>query len=207
MQSILLRAGRSLLLAAAAGLVFPASASADGSPGSSGSADDASVSGTLIAVGAGALIAGLLLWDALSGDEADVAEPATVAQDAPGSTGVDWASVAPVDGGSDNLIAVSATDGSLSAAAAALVRELDALSGFPVYGEPVELGGASGAEAFSLAGSFFDAGWLVLVSPEADSMRVEVYGPGGLEGSFGGDPADAGSSAERVVGVLAGCGD
>ncbi|MDM7992551.1 MAG: hypothetical protein QUS11_04500 [Candidatus Fermentibacter sp.] len=207
MPGSLLDAGRALLLAAAAGLVLPVSAFADGSPGSSGDAGDSSVSGSLIAVGAGALIAGFLLWDALSGDGEAAVEPAAVEQDPAGSTGIDWSSVAPVDGGSDDLITVSAAGVGLSGAAAALVRELDSLSGYPVYGEPVELGGASGDEAFSLAASFFDAGWLVLVTPEADSMRVEVYGPGGLEGSFGGDPADAGSAAEGVVGVLAGCSD
>lgn len=203
----LLRAGRALALAAAAGLALPWNAFADDTPGSSGDTDGSSVSGSLIAVGAGALIAGLLLWDALSGDGEEAVETAPTLQDSPGSTGIDWSSVAPVDGGSENLITVSAAEGGLSGAASALVRELGALSGYPVYGEPVELGGASGMEAFSLAASFFEAGWLVLVTPEADSMMVEVYGPGGLEGSFGGDPADAGSAAEGVVGVLAGCSD
>lgn len=207
MSGSLLRAGRALLLAAAAGLVFPASAFADDTPGSSGGSGGSSFSGGLIAVGAGALIAGLLLWDALSDDGGETVEPGVNLQDVPGSTGIDWASVAPLDGGSDDLVAVSATDRGLYGAASALVRELDALSGYPVYGEPVELGGASGPEAFSLAASFFEAGWLVVLVPEADSMRVEVYGSGGLKGAFTGDPADAGAAAERVVGVLAGSAD
>ncbi len=190
-----------LALAAATGLLFPSAAFADDPSGSGGDSGIDSVSGAYIAIGAGALIAGLLLWDALTDESADQGMETQPVEQA-GSTGIDWSTVSPEQGVS-GLIAVSALDPSLLETASLLVVELDGLSGYPVYGEPVELGGASGRDAFTLAKDFFGAGFLVTLSPEADSMRIEVHGPDGLLDSRGARTGGIVTAAEEILGVLA----
>lgn len=190
-----------LALAASTGLMIPSAAFADDPSGSGGDSGIESVSGAYIAIGAGALIAGLLLWDALTDENADQGGEA-LAVEQEGTTGIDWSTVTP-EQDAGVLIAVSALDPSLLQTASLLVVELDGLSGYPVYGEPLELGGASGRDAFALSRDFFGAGFLVTLSPEADSMRVEIQGPEGLLDSRGARTDGYISVAEAIVGVLA----
>lgn len=125
------------------------------------------------------MVAGLLLLDALSDSDAEPVPadgPSRAPDTAPGtSTGIDWSSVVPSGPARVNVIAVVPRDASLQDRAGRLIQELDRVSGFPVYDEPVILGGASGAEAYALARDFFDAGWMVALSSGAGSVRLEIY--------------------------------
>jgi hypothetical protein len=176
---------------------------ADDPSGSSGSSTD-SGGGTYIAIGAGALIAGLLLWDALSGEDEEAVAQVTPLETV--STGIDWTMVQTDAEEAPGLIAVTAMLPAMLDEATALVGELRGLSGYVVYEEPIELGGAGGTEAFALARDFFGAGWLVTVAPEADSMRVEIYGPDGLLDTRGVPSTDLRPVAEGIVGVLSASG-
>lgn len=196
-----------LVAGAASGLVFPAGAFADDPGGSSGSEDSASAS-AYVAIGAGVVIAGLLLLDALSDSDGEQAvEPSPLPDTDPGSpTGIDWSSVVPTGSDPVEVIAVVPGDETLHDLAGWLIQELDSISGFPVYDEPVILGEASGVDAYSLARDFFDAGWMVYLSPEADSVRMETYGPEGLLDSRGIASDGAAAAAGSVIDALSAAG-
>lgn len=196
-----------LMAGAASGLVFPARAFADDPGGSSGSDDSASAS-AYVAIGAGVVIAGLLLLDALSdSDGVPAVEPSPLPETDPGSsTGIDWSSVVPIGSDPVDVIAVVPRDESLHDLAGRLIGELDSISGFPVYDEPLILGEASGMDAYSLARDFFDAGWMVSLYTEADSVRMETYGPEGLLDSRFIARDGAAAAAGFVIDALAAAG-
>ncbi|HOZ18690.1 MAG TPA: hypothetical protein PLF04_10235 [Candidatus Fermentibacter daniensis] len=199
-----------LAAVAASGLVLPSSAFADNPGGGSSSSEDSASLSAYIAIGAGVVVAGLLLLDALSDSDAEPVPadgPSRAPDTAPGtSTGIDWSSVVPSGPARVNVIAVVPRDASLQDRAGRLIQELDRVSGFPVYDEPVILGGASGAEAYALARDFFDAGWMVALSSEADSVRIEIYGPGGLLDSRCIAPDEEAAAAGFVIDALTAAG-
>lgn len=156
------------------------------------------------------MVAGLLLLDALSDSDAEpvpAAGPSRAPDTAPGtSTGIDWSSIVPAGPAQVNVIAVVPRDASLQEPAGRLIQELDRISGLPIYDEPVILGEASGADAYALVRDFFDAGWMVALSSEADSVRIEIYGPGGLLDSRGIAPDEEAAAAGFVIDALTAAG-
>lgn len=163
---------------------------ADGDPsGSSGDGGELKLDAWL-AIGAGAVVMGLLLWDAF-GSEPAVETPEVPAVD----TGIDWSSVETPEPAATGSIVVSPADGGSQDAAQAILVELRTASGIAVYGDPVML---AGEDRFGMARDFFGAGWLVVVSAAEDSALVSLEDGTGLvwSGTF---TLSDGAGAARAV--------
>lgn len=164
---------------------------ADGDPSGSSGDDGELKLDAWLAIGAGAVVMGLLLWDAF-GSEPPVETPEVP----PVDTGIDWGSVEAPEPAATGAIVVSPADEGSQQAALAILDVLRATSGISVYGDPVML---AGDDRFAMARDFFGAGWLVVVSAAADSAHVSLEDGTGLlwSGSFA--ASDVSGAAPAVL--------
>jgi hypothetical protein len=161
-------------------LILTGATAAAGEPGSSDSGSDGNVD-AIIALGAVALITGILVFDILSDGDQDTTVPA--GDEIPVvPTGVDWSSVDPVEQG--ELLLVVASGGAPVESGELLDRlEHMAPAAYRVFPDVVELGEAGGEAAFELASSFFEADIVVVVGTGG---MLEILG---REGSVYSGPA------------------
>lgn len=154
-------------------LVMAGAASAAGEPGSSSSDSDGDVD-AIIALGAVALISGIIIYDILSDGPQDQAVPDGDATPLV-PTGVDWSTVDPVAPGGLSLIVASGGAPGESREFLDLLADR-APAEYSVFPDVVELGEVSGDAAFELASSFFEADIVVVVSSGGILPGLEIIG-------------------------------
>jgi len=153
----------------------------------------------VLAVGATLAVATLLILDILHDSRATQAET-TEAVPLPEveSTGVDWSSVESVLADSTIVVAVAPCSPDLDTPAGSLLGSLEEMAphGVTVVADLLDLGGATGPEAFGMASEFFGASRLVLMAGGEDDPELTLISARGVlwEGLEGPDQRAAADS-------------
>ncbi len=150
-------------------------ASASG-PDAASETDEGSSIDAYLAIGAAAVVGGLLLLDVLGDDDGGTEEAALV------PTGVDW-SVVERDVASRMVTVAVSGSGREAEEAMDAIGGSGAPAGLLLYPDPLDLGDAGGPEKFAMASGFFGVELLVVVPRDASEGTAEVYSSGGLEWS------------------------
>ncbi len=153
--------------------------------GGGGEADDGGGDTmTYITIGLAAVVGGLLLLDVLSSSEeaeGSVSEDELMVQEQTSTdTGVDWSAAFPDQSEAAVLgVAVFESQDRVSSAA----RLMEAVStaapnGFPVFGDPLDLGPVSPEQGAIMASEYFGIDYLIFLSDAADdSVTIGVASP------------------------------
>jgi hypothetical protein len=150
------------LLTAAAVVFIAAQARAGSGEGASSAGDDGVELEGWIALGAAAVVAGILIWDVMS-DSGGESAPSDSAAAAVVPTGIEWTSLRPLRDGA-TVVGVSVFPGddgwNLAQYFQQLLLPLED-RGYLFAGDPMNLGPLEARQQAALAGDFFECTWFV----------------------------------------------